>query len=274
MTDVENKATGIGGPKAKKVRIPSNQKPHDLAQDVEALKQKYGSQALYQIIGRSADGTDGPAQDGLGQNQPITTHTYPVKLYAPDKYDTNVALKNAAPASFGKKMLSADDLEWMRRKQDQMTAAEFKQFVASMYNKDDPAQLALLHKVYPELLSEQEEIIDQRFDLIKQLTKIRLHGGPQDVDDLRLLFALNSGAVLLPKGDMWDPKTWSGIAANKSQAMSRGLFSVVRVQQAGTGDAGQMPFNALGYALGGSLGSPMTSKGAIATMQNQFPAMS
>ena len=195
----------VNGPKTESAH--PIRKPKSLAADIKKLEDKYGAETLYQILGRAGDGAVRAGNDGLGQTQVDKDSSYPVRLYAPDPYDSAVDLKKAAdPNVFGQKMMTDRDVEWLARKRDQMTAAEFKQFVASMYNKNDPAQLALLHEVYPQLLEEQKQIVNERFDLIKRLTMMSLTGKPESQQDLELLFALNTGAIQLPKGDMWDPR--------------------------------------------------------------------
>lgn len=253
MAAMSDKTGGsIDGNKTTSASYLKSGKPGKLPKDIKALRDKYGADTLYQILGRDGTGADRAGTDGLGQTQVARKESYPVRLYAPDPYDSTLAIKKAADEKvFGQKMMTDRDVEWLARKRDQMTAAEFKQFVASMYNKNDPAQLALLHEVYPQLLEEQKAIVNERFDLIKRLTMMSLTGKPESQEDLQLLFALNSGAITLPVGNMWDPKSWQdgSIAQSKSAAMNRGLFSPVRLSEAGKGNAAKMPFDALRWAL-------------------------
>lgn len=251
--------TGRATPSAKgapPVKGPGMKRKKSLADKMWALENEYGKDTLIQLLGRDGSGGAGAVRDGLGQTQVDTKSSYPVRLYAPDPYDTEVALKMGADeATFGKKTLMQSDLDYLRRKQDQLTAAQFKQFIASMYNKNDPAQLARLNKVYPELLDEQKQIVDERFDLMKRLTMMSLTGEPQSREDLQLLFALNTGAVQLPMGSPWDPNTWNSggsnpIAADDGVAFQRGIFSPVKARMAGTGDQAKMPFDALRWATG------------------------
>ena len=256
MAAMSDKTGGsIDGNKTTSASYLKSGKPGKLPKDIKALRDKYGADTLYQILGRDGQGNDRMGPDGLGQPGVDKDASYPVRLYAPDPYDSTLAIKKAAdPTVFGQKMMTDRDVEWLARKRDQMTAAEFKQFVASMYNKNDPAQLALLHEVYPQLLEEQKAIVNERFDLIKRLTMMPLTGKPETQEDPQLLFAPNSRAIKLSSGNMWDPASWKdgSIAATKDDAMNRGLFSPVRLSKAGKGDSSKMPFDALRWALGGT----------------------
>lgn len=256
-----------------KPRNPYKGSPKSLSDKIKELEDEYGEDTLYQILGKAGDGSAGAGQDGLGQPTPASSTSFPVRLYQRDPYDTTVQLKQAAGKDLGEKVLTQQDLEWLRRKQDAVTAAEFKQFVASMYNLNDPAQVALMHKVYPQLREEQKEIVSQRLDLIKRLTMMAVTGQPESQEDLQLLFALNTGAISLPEGNLWDPSTWTNgeIAAGKFGAMKRGMFSPVKIQFAGTGDQSKMPFDALRWASGPGVGGSQRSLASGAVPGSYLP---
>ena len=267
MAAMSDKTGGsIDGNKTTSASYLKSGKPGKLPKDIKALRDKYGADTLYQILGRDGTGADRVGPDGLGQRTVDRGTSYPVRLYAPDPYDSTLEIKKAADERvFGQKMMTDRDVEWMARKRDQMTAAEFKQFVASMYNQNDPAQLALLHEVYPQLLEEQKAIVNERFDLLKRLTMMAITRKPESQEDLQLLFALNTGAIKLPTGNMWDPSSWSdgSIAQTKANAMKRGLFSPVRLSKAGAGDSSKMPFDALRWATNPGYGGSQQSAGGV-----------
>lgn len=272
-------ATDKTGHRADQPKPPSVhplRKPRSLAADIKKLEDRYGADTIYQILGRAADGDTGTGKDGLGQNTPNTKGSFPVRLYAPDPYDTAVEIKAKANKDiFGEKMMTDRDVDWLTRKRDQMTAAEFKQFVASMYNKNDPAQRALLNEVYPQLQQEQLEIINDRLELAKRLAMMKVTQKPNSQEDLELLFALNTGAVQLPEGNIWEPENWTGVAKDKVTAMNRGLFSPIKAQKAGKAGPQNMPWNPLGYAIPKNAdgaatgrGGPLNAAGLTAIMQH------
>ena len=245
----------INGNKTESAHFDKKGKPGKLPKDIKALRDKYGYEQLYQILGREADGSSRTENDGLRQRNVDTSRSFPVRLYQPDPYDSTVEMKVSAPNSLGQKMLTDKDLEYLARKRDQVTAAEFKQFVASMYNLNDPAQKALLNAAFPSLLQEQKQVISDRCELQKRLTTMALVGHPESQEDFALLFALNSGAVQLPTGDMWDPASWgNAIAKDKATAFARGFFSPVKVSRAGEGNNSKSPFDMLRWATTGEAG--------------------
>lgn len=245
------------------VTMPGGQSPKELVDKLTELEQQYGAEFV-NLVGQWR----GKA-DGLGQPMPTSDADYPVRLYAPDKYDSAVEMKRdligqsrGDKTPFGQAVLTTQDMDWLARKRDQLTAAQFKQFVSGMYNKNDPAQAALLHKVYPELLQEQKQILDDRIDLVRRLAMMKLYGQPRDKEDLRLLFALSSGAVSPPVGNLWDPSSWTdnysgSVNAIGGNMIKRGFFSATKMYAAGKTNRGKIPFDQLGSLLqGGTSATP------------------
>lgn len=283
MSNVKD-TSRVRGPKEGKVKYPGGTRAAQLEKELQRLRDEFGQELVQITAAANAPGAPTSGQDGL--NQPLQTSAddpYPVKLYEPDPYDTMVQMKTkllggqpGVATPFGQAMLTTDDLRWMRDKQAQATAAEFKQFVGGqLFNVNDPRQRDELNKVYPELLQEQEKIISDRADFIKRLALMRLHGGPQDKDDVRLLFALNSGAVRLPQGDLWRPSSWENVSADLSEAanaVQRGFFSPQRYYARNSSNMGKMPFDALTSVMN-TAGTPPGGS-AQAQAPSPYPVMS
>lgn len=260
MADATSKDS-VRTPKSSRAKVtyPGGQSPKELVDKLTELEQQYGVELVNLVGQRSGQ------EDGLGQNMPGARDDYPVRLYAPDKYDSAVQMKRqligqskGTETPFGQAVMTAEDMNWLAKKRDQMTAAQFKQFVSGMYNKNDPAQAALLHKVYPELLEEQKQILEDRIDLVKRLAMMKLYGQPRDKEDLRLLFALSSGAVEPPKGDLWDPSSWTQYSNSNvadGNEIQRGFFSAVKQYKAGYQSMSKMPFDQLSSVMNGTPGA-------------------
>lgn len=265
MSGVRDKARSVRGPREPRPKMPPGGKsPAALAKELQRLSDEYGAELVQITAAANAPGAPSSGQDGL--NQPLQTSEddpYPVRLYTPDPYDTMIEMKRqliggdrGQDTPLGQAVLTADDLRWMKNKQAQATAAEFKQFVAGqLFNVNDPQQRQELDRLFPELGAEQEKIISDRADFMKRLAIMRLHGGPQDKDDLRLLFALNSGAITLPKGDLWRPSSWENVDSDLSagaNAVARGFFSPQRLWARNNNEAKKIPFDALANVMNGS----------------------
>lgn len=228
--------------------LTSHQKSKRLADELNRLKIEYGDDMVQLAVG-GPDGLHTAAVDPkAGQDQ------FPVRLFAHDPYDEVAQAKLAAPAAFGTKQLTDQDLRYLKRKQDIFQEANLKSFVSQLYDARDPGQAALLDKIFPQLNNEREAIIEQRAELEKRLAKIRLRG-PQDESDLKLLFAISSGAIAPPQGELWKPESW--FAPNTESArLERGLFNPRRLF-AGRKNKDYMPFDRLGGVLGSNAPSFM-----------------
>lgn len=61
-----------------------------------------------------------------------------------------------------------------------------------------------------------------------QVAKMKLFGRDRwTEEDYEFLWKLKSGNIILPRGDIWDPKTHQ-LAPNNEAAIKRGLFNVAR----------------------------------------------
>lgn len=223
---------------------PSKKDNRDLERRLEALESKFDQNYV-----RPADTADSGIHTGAGRDaEGRRRNDYPVRMYPRDPNDQLVQLKAAAPEQvFGRKILTDVDLQWMKQKLLDQQAAAQKQFVMSMYDSRDPAQRQMRDRVYPDLVREQEAIIDERLELERRLAKISLHG-PQGKEDIDLLYALSSGAVPFPKGVTWDPKSWFD-DDSAAAGMKRGIFNPLRIKL-GRRDSASLPFDMLGSATG------------------------
>jgi len=208
---------------------PSASKAQNFQKDLEKLKEKYGDD--YVRLGTKGDPRVLDANEAAVGSLPTDESKmagpdyFPVRLYPHDKDDNLMELKaNVDEGLFGKKELTTKDLEYLQRKKEALNAAQYKQYVAQMFNSQNPAELQMLNQLAPEILQEKMEIIDTEAELDARLAKMRLRGFPRDAEDLKLAFAIKSGNVKLPDGTLWDPSSWR----NKESALAtinRGLFS-------------------------------------------------
>lgn len=234
---------------------PSAEKSRKLADAIEQLRVDHGEDAVQMAV-RQGDDVVKEAGTRAGQDQ------FPVRMYAPDEYDQVYQLKTTAPRELGQKTLTTDDLEYLKRKSQMQSAANFKAFIGQLYDAKDPAQAAILERMYPQLNAERESIIDERAELEKRLAKMRLRG-PRNEEDLRMLYALASGQVTAPQGALWNPSTWYPNSPS-GQRLARGFFNPLRTTQS-TADPGQMPFDFVGSSVTRGGPNPLASAPFVPT---------
>lgn len=233
MSEDHKKANVPGPAGTRKGKIPNEVGEKELVNFLNELKERYPD-TFFQVASRDDKGTHVSGADVTGAARQGVVD-YPVRLFHGDPHDELIALKReligtsgSGATPLGQAVVTRDDLEYFARKKQMEQAASFKQFVASLYNKNDPAQRAMLKRAYPELEQEQKQIIEDRCELSRRLAMLALDGEPKDENDLKLLFALASGILKPPVGNLWDPETWKDqldIAGKRTEAITRGMFS-------------------------------------------------
>ena len=153
-------------------------------------------------------------------------------------------------------------LEWIRRKQEAVTHANYEIWANSLFNMRDPAQAEMRRKIEPEYFQKREWVIEQRAELEKELAKLSLYGYPQSEKQLKLLYMLSTGEIKAPKGVLYDPRTWEDLPGSQDLSngtFQRGLFSPTSMKQ-GSSNPQQLPFDFLaGVVNRGSGGSDYNS---------------
>lgn len=85
----------------------------------------------------------------------------------------------------------------------------------------------------PEYFERREQQIDEVADLQKQIALLLLYG-PRSKSDLLLEYAIRNGKLNVPKGAIWDPKSWYTDAETSMAGMARGMFNPRRYVSAPT----------------------------------------
>lgn len=80
--------------------------------------------------------------EGLGRS-------FPARLTAYDPQDDLQEMKLNAPEDFGYKMLEREDLEWMRRKKQNVQYADFINWAETYFDMRDPAQQRIMEEMVP-----------------------------------------------------------------------------------------------------------------------------
>lgn len=123
--------------------------------------------------------------------------------------------------------------------------------------------MRIAEELIPELYEAREAQIDEVADIQKTLAKIRLRG-VRSKQDLMTEFAVNSGKLKVPKGAIYDWKSWY---TDDEKSFFRGLFNPRRSTAAPKGQKFSDPDGADRFAPGafprpgsmGFIGIPRTA---------------
>lgn len=160
---------------------------------------------------------------------------FPVKLTQRDPYDSKASIKKSlvnnqgVVPGMGYATLTEADLEHLERKRQALQYEDMYRFIDNYFDTKDPAIAKLVAGMMPEYFQRREALIDQQAELQKRVAKLRLRG-PQDREDLMTIYAMNSGALKLPVGPLFNPDQWypTGAAAY-ANGFKEGLFNPKRL---------------------------------------------
>jgi hypothetical protein len=158
------------------------------------------------------------------------SNEFPVRTAQASPYDTRMEIKRQLIGSsdtgatpYGIATITEQDYKNMEEKVAQAQRLEYETFLANYFNITSPAEAAYVQKIMPEFLDRREQEIDAQAKLQGNLAKLRLRG-PQNKEDLLLVWMLKTGQVPLPKKPLWDPD-WYDSASNAKENFVRGVFS-------------------------------------------------
>ncbi len=128
------------------------------------------------------------------------------KFNARDKYDDEMNTKmqlmdENGMTPFGQVYYDDKVGKWLERKAAVGEAANFDAYFNLNFNKNDLASRQWAQQIHPEFYKAREDEMNERAEIVLRLKKIELRG-PQDKQDLYMLWLIETGRVELPHN--WD----------------------------------------------------------------------
>ncbi len=153
-----------------------------------------------------------------GQNKAeterINANLYPYKPLPEDPYDTTwqihqqIAEPNSGMVSDRRPLpWTQEEIDYLKRKRDAEEYAGFQSWIATKFPITDPANRDLLKKIVPEYFSVRKQNLAEQIGLSAKYATLRLTG-PENEDDLKLIYMVETDRVKLPKGPFHDPMAW------------------------------------------------------------------
>jgi hypothetical protein len=133
---------------------------------------------------------------------------FPAQYLYPDERDKVYAMRRALNVGAGRPdPITDDEIRYILDKTSGYETATFHEWFSRLYQMDDsnPVMKKWGMDLMPELWQMKEEAIDRNAQLQAQLAKIKLRG-IRDRADLDLMYGIDKGAVIVPRGPIWDPK--------------------------------------------------------------------
>lgn len=234
-------------PKAAKALL-SQRAPKKLKNDAydqaNSAKVRYRGQTMIHDNGWGATvGGTGPEPESYGRE-------YPVQLNKPKPdRDTKLRLKQeyiaqqGSGVNLGQAHLSDGDLKVIEDIERQKQTNSFESFVASYFDLSDPATAKLVEDMMPEYYEKRQESIEHQAELQKQLALIDLRG-VKTKQDLMVLYLLQTGAIPMPEGALFEPKKW----AHRDRDFTRGILNPRRYFNVASGVDKKRPISSMAAA--------------------------
>lgn len=171
--------------------------------------QMKNSRTLPYSIGAYAQGVD--LQDTLRLN----SNLYPTRFVPSDDYDTEWMIRQQI-AEDGSGMISQKrpmpwtekEIDYLKRKRDAEEYAAYNTWLIQKFPLNDPANRDILKRTVPRYFEERKAVLSEQINLSAKYANLRLFG-PENEDDLKLQYAVETGRVKLPQGPFHDPMQWT-----------------------------------------------------------------
>jgi hypothetical protein len=204
---------------SKSVRPPDKKslqnKADSLAKELESLKHALSDVGNYQT-------SRGQGQDSrVGAEFPA--QYFPDTTPDDDRVATKAKLLRAPDRPLGDAQLTDADIKWYQDKEAIKKRIKFDEWYSTLFDTDDINKRRLAQEIYPDYWKMREEEIDRQAAIQKKLAMLKLRG-PMDLDDLKFVYALQSGEVDLRPVPLYDlDKPLS--ATDRESKFKKGLFN-------------------------------------------------
>jgi hypothetical protein len=145
----------------------------------------------------------------------VNSTRYPQRPIPLDDRDSDVAMiKDLATGN--NKMITAArpypiqdwELEYMKSKAAAEDYAAYQQWLSNKYDLNDMATRAWFKQIAPEYFSQKRELLKELMDRHAKYSYLRM-AGPENEEDLRFEYAVETGRIPIPKGPFYNPIEWA-----------------------------------------------------------------
>lgn len=196
----------------------------------------------------------GSIQQGedLEQTKLLNSNLYPTRFIPSDDFDTEWMIRQQLVEGAGSLVSEKRPMPWteneisyMKRKRDAEEYAAYNDWLVHRFPLNDPANRELLKRTVPRYFEERKQVLQEQINLSAKYANLRLFG-PENEDDLKLEYMVETGRVKLPEGPFHDPLKWMERQANTVWADNADMMATVQQQNRNTYEKGLFnPFSFL-----------------------------
>lgn len=177
----------------------------------------------------------------------LNSNLYPTRFIPSDNFDTEWMIRQQLVEGDDSLVSSKRPMPWtereidyLKRKRDAEEYAAYNDWLIHKFPINDPANREILKRTVPRYFEERKQVLEEQINLSAKYANLRLFG-PENEDDLKLQYMVETGRVQLPQGPFHDPIAWmereSGVVWNDNdnivtavsqqnrKAYEKGLFN-------------------------------------------------
>ena len=171
-------------------------------------QQVKNSRTLPYAWGSVAEGVD------LAETKLLNSNLYPARFIPSDDQDTEWMIRQQLADPNANMITSARPMPWtegeinyLKRKRDAEEYAAYNDWLTHKFPLNDPANREILKRTVPRYFEERKEVLQEQIALSAKYANLRLFG-PENEDDLKLQYLVETNRVKLPEGPFHDPVKW------------------------------------------------------------------
>lgn len=172
--------------------------------------QMKNSRTLPYAWGSMAEGA-GP---GTEETKLLNSNLYPTRFLPSDDFDTEWMIRQQITEPAANMITPSRPMPWtekeidyLKRKRDAEEYANYNDWLVKKFPLNDPANRDILKRTVPRYFEERKQVLQEQIALSSKYANLRLFG-PENEDDLKLQYAVETGRVKLPEGPFHDPVKW------------------------------------------------------------------
>lgn len=135
---------------------------------------------------------------------------YDLARDTPEAQDNNNVIHPAAPRLFtAARPYPVQDweIQYMKDKAAAEDYAAYQTWLSNKYDLNDMATRAWFKQIAPEYFSQKRELLKELMDRHAKYSYLRM-AGPENEEDLRFEYAVETGRIPIPKGPFYNPLEW------------------------------------------------------------------
>lgn len=185
----------------------------------------------------------------------LNSNLYPTRFVPSDDFDTEWMIRqqlvegNNSLVSAKRPMpWTENEISYMKRKRDAEEYAAYNDWLIHKFPLNDPANREILKRTVPRYFEERKQVLQEQINLSAKYANLRLFG-PENEDDLKLEYMVETGRVKLPQGPFHDPMAWMERESGVEWADNDALLGAVSTQNRAAYEKGLFnPFSFLTWS--------------------------